>query len=187
MTTLTAAMNEKDRQCRHLMNLLHTKNTEWKRIKSELMQRRSGATFKVAGDAKTAEDLDVLDTMEAKSFMKSVGTVDEDSLNDCTQLPSHAPLPRHVQLSSPPSHLSPQSSHSQTQSNLDALFSLISDPDSDPEIENISPGPAANRSSLAGFDSGGKRKRKSHARGCVCCDKVKGNFIIIVFFIFLLF
>ena len=36
MSKLTAALKEKEDQCRHIASVLHSKNTEWKRIKQTL-------------------------------------------------------------------------------------------------------------------------------------------------------
>lgn len=137
---LTAGLSEKDRQCRHLMDLLRSKNSEWKRIKSELVLRRDGGTG--SSCAKAADISAVLDDDNHEEG-------DEDSLNDCTQLP-------------------PSQSQLHSQSNLDALVSLISETESEgPEIVIET---AASRPPPAASSA---RKRKSHARGCACCEKVK--------------
>lgn len=139
---LTAGLSEKDRQCRHLMDLLRSKNSEWKRIKSELVLRRDGGTGSGCAKAAAADISAVLDDDNHEDG-------DEDSLNDCTQLPA-------------------SQSQIHSQSNLDALVSLISETESEgPEIVIEA---AASRPPPAASSA---RKRKSHARGCACCEKVK--------------
>lgn len=155
---LTSGLNEKDRQCRHLMDLLHSKNTEWKRIKSELMQRRSTNSDSVVKTATAQTDISVVIDDDRDDKDKDKYKDENEEKEDSTQLPAKL------------TDLPPR--NSQTQSNLDALVSLISETESEPDPQ-LSPAPKYDLvTSFAEYD-GGKKKRKSHARGCACCEKVK--------------
>ena len=109
-------------------------------------------------------------------------------LDECTQLPTKPPSPR-----TPIPH--PPIQTAETQSHLDALIDLISDGD---ETEDVEPTPQkekenttrSNINSSFTMESSKIQKRKSHARGCSCCDKVQMNddliFVNNIYFLVLL-
>lgn len=174
---MTKLLQEKDEQCRHIATVLQTKNAEWKRIKLKLAEnkkQKSGDIDKVSVNEGVNEsvndDIEIVIEQEGKENKIYHGAIDiprVDSYNnnndDCTQLPP--PLS--------PRKLQPQA---ETQSNLDALIDLISDSDGDGDetTDDIDPPPISRTSSFT-FEAPRIQKRKSHARGCSCCDKVQNR------------
>ena len=116
------------------------------------------------------------ETEAAKTDEDVVIEIANDNSNDCTQLPATTPVISFTSSSS--SALPP----ADTQSNLDTLISLISETESDSENTQLNDNTnIANTDNIhfksladASFTSldDGRRKRKSHSRGCACCEKV---------------
>lgn len=168
---MTKLLQEKDEQCRHIATVLQTKNAEWKRIKLKLAEnkkQKSGDINKVNVNESVNDDIEIVIEQEGKENKIDNGAIDiprvdsynnNDNNDDCTQLPP--PLS--------PRKLQPQA---ETQSNLDALIDLISD--SDETTDDIDPPPISRTSSFT-FEAPRIQKRKSHARGCSCCDKVQNR------------
>ena len=164
--------------CRHIATVLKSKNAEWKRIKETLTSSRQRSRQEI-------ESVEInKDTINASYVTyDSCDTCDTyDACDDSTQLPVNQ-----ERLTSP----SPSSTPVQTtttfqdtrQSHLDTLVSLISDDSefdeeetegvvicADKEKEN---GDIVLAASVSVFgDHRIPQKRKSHSRGCPCCDKV---------------
>lgn len=120
------------------------------------------------------------ETEAAKTDEDVVIEIANDNSNDCTQLPTTTPDISFTSLSALAS--------ADTQSNLDTLINLISETESDSEntqlndntniVDNIHFKSLAD-ASFTSLDDG-KRKRKSHSRGCACCEKVL-SFIIFIY------
>ena len=145
------------------------------------MQRRDG---EIKG-----EDISSVDVDADISIDVSVDVVDDriDCSVDCTQLPRTHSQPVLVIEDTPlPNPESSFTVATETQSNLDVLVSLISETESENDhyAGNHSPLPSKSAafdsvnsvnsdSSFASMDGKRRRQRKSHSRGCACCDKVK--------------
>lgn len=175
---MTKLLKEKDEQCRHIATVLQTKNAEWKRIKLKLAEnkkQKSGVINRVSVDDSindnVNDDIEIVIEKEGKENIREnrvavnpkVDSYNNNSNNDdCTQLPPPPQSPRKLQ------------SQAETQSNLDALIDLISDSEGDETTDDIDPPPISRNSSFT-FEAPRIQKRKSHARGCSCCDKVQNR------------
>ena len=197
MHKLNEELVEKDRQCRHLINLLHSKNAEWKRIKTKMMQRRSVVEdTRPSGNTSGGYNEDTNTNGASEDNGSSA-----DSSDDCTQLPANKLLnvdtetnPGSSQTSNYSNSIPVAAALAETQSNLDALICLISETESEPgTTENTLQVTctAQNKLASATFNKvpspSFKRNRKSHAGGCACCDKVRSpcslNYVTINYFL----
>jgi hypothetical protein len=170
VNNLTKLLKEKDEQCRHIAAVLHTKNAEWKRIKLKLAENKKQKSYnfddvEVIIEREAREDEENKDRNEGRNYNRDIShnnlnTTFDDTNNDFTQLP--------------PPHPS-QSKSLETQSNLEALIDLISEEEEekygDYTANYIEPLPTSRSNSFT-IESSKIQKRKSHARGCSCCDKV---------------
>ena len=202
---MTRLLQEKDDQCRHIATVLQTKNAEWKSIKMKLTARKQ-RNKRVSGAAEGEDEVEVvIEQGEGEENRErdrqhiivqptqSTQNLQPDEsyselLDECTQLPTKPPSPR-----TPIPH--PPIQTAETQSHLDALIDLISDGD---ETEDVEPTPQkekenttrSNINSSFTMESSKIQKRKSHARGCSCCDKVQMNddliFVNNIYFLVLL-
>lgn len=182
VSQLTEALQVKDKQCRHIAAVLHEKNSEWKRIKEKLTGNKRGISESLKNgsipESVKDEITDIIknENTKIKKSMEGVEDIKENntnvnanitvtgtSLDDSTQLPS-------------------QRSPSQSPSNhLDTLIDLITDA-SDTEEEHEQEQQPVHDSNHRTFQEISSRqlqpqmvegrKRKSHARGCACCEKV---------------
>ena len=149
-------LKEKDEQCRHIASVLHTKNAEWKRIKLKLSENKLQEHNR--RDSTAIDDIEVIIEQNDQQLLQD--NKDKDNSDDCTQLPPQSQSPQIPQTA-------------ETQSHLDALIDLLSENDDGDETTNdINPLSISRNSSFA-IESSKIQKRKSHARGCSCCDKVR--------------
>lgn len=184
---LEEALAVKDRHCRHIAAVLQTKNEEWKRIKLKLQvskQRTSDSadfleSAVCANDTPSSSDTmyntaseDIIDKNRSTATThKTTEAIHIHNTNDCYLDEESTQLPPAKSHNQPDASLSPLPSQSQTQSPyLDALIDLISD-HSDSEKENAVKEQEQKKKFSTTFMD--QSKRKSHARGCECCDKVQ--------------
>lgn len=144
-------LKEKDDQCRHIASVLHAKNSEWKRIKLKLCENKLQEHGR--RDSAANDEGEVIIEQNDRMLQGN-----KDNSDDCTQLPPRSQSPQILEVA-------------ETQSHLDALIDLISENEDD--RENYTNHLPISRNSSFTIESSKVQKRKSHARGCSCCDKVK--------------
>lgn len=163
--SLRAALKEKDEHCGRLAAILKTQAAEWKRIKDKLAngRRKGDESVSAAGSAGEYCETKEQDTQQAQTEDNN----EPESQDDMTQLPTHSHSHNHNQ-SHNQSIQSTQSPPTEpdSQSHLDLLISLVSSDSSEDETDENK---QISRD-LEYFQ--GPKKRKSHSRGCPCCDKV---------------
>lgn len=167
--SLQIILKEKNEDYKRLAAILKDQTEHWKKVTAKLMANRKTNTS--SGNRKQIDEIESIE-IEKQNVKSSIS--DDES----TQLPQNKTIENQkftdiqTQTQSPPKH-----QQEETQSHLDTLISLISgssdtDLDHDESKENTSVQSAVS----VPFDYQ-PRKRKSHSRGCPCCDKVKKKLI----------
>lgn len=194
---MTTQLHEKDEQCRHIASVLHAKNAEWKQIKRKLSSaKKQNESFEGGAEG----DIEVIimnsekNNCEQSDKMDSENIICVQNMNDCVQSGTVKYVDSDTVKNgdntvsntdnsiaddgltqSPPTYddctqLPVQST--ETQSHLDALIDLITDAE-DTDLDTVVASNKENhRRSLSAMDTAKIQKRKSHSRGCACCDKV---------------